>query len=280
MKNLLVSVIVPTKNSETTIGNCLKSIQGQSYKNIQVIVVDNNSIDKTKEIAKKYTKLVFNKGPERSAQRNFGAFKAKGKYLLFVDSDMELSKSVVSDCLRIIQKQKYKALIVPEESFGESFWAKCKKLERSFYIGVDWIEAARFFPKAIFKELKGYDEKQTGTEDFDLPQKIKLKYGNKSVGRVNSFIYHNEGRLSLGYTLSKKYFYAKTAKTYLRIKSNAIYFKKQASIFERYKLFFSYPKKLFKNPVIGIGMLFMKTSEFLVGGVGFLLGNLNIGNKI
>ena len=82
----LVSVIITTKNSERTLDRCLSTIKNQTYPNIELIVVDNNSTDKTKEIAKKYTKNVFNKGPERSAQRNFGATKARGKFLLIHDS--------------------------------------------------------------------------------------------------------------------------------------------------------------------------------------------------
>ena len=82
MDNPLVSVIITTKNSSRTLETCLKSIKDQTYKNIELIVIDNNSIDNTKEIAKKYTNKVFNYGPERSAQRNFGAKQAKGEYLL------------------------------------------------------------------------------------------------------------------------------------------------------------------------------------------------------
>lgn len=275
MKKPLVSIIVPTKNSETTIGACLKSIKNQSYKNIEIIVVDNNSTDKTKEIAKKYTKLVFNEGPERSAQRNFGALKSKGEYLLFVDSDMVLSKNVVKDCVDMFMSNKKRSkiygLLIPEESFGTSFWAKCKALERSFYVRVDWIEAARFFSKSIFNEFKGYDEQQTGTEDFDLPQRIKEKYGADSISRINNYIYHNEGNLALGYTLKKKYYYAKTSTTYAKRKSNKEYFNKQANILERYKLFFSDPIRLLRNPMLGFGMLFMKALEFGAGGLGYLI---------
>jgi probable beta-1,3-galactosyltransferase len=60
MKNPLVSVIIPTYNSSRTLEKCLKSIKNQTYKNIEIIVVDNNSIDNTKEIAKKYTGKVYN----------------------------------------------------------------------------------------------------------------------------------------------------------------------------------------------------------------------------
>ena len=148
MNKSLVSIIIPTKNSSTTLGACLKSIKNQTYKNIELIVVDNNSTDETKVIAKKYTDKVFNKGPERSAQRNYGVKQSNGEYTLIIDSDMELSEKVVENCVKKIQSNTHiKAIIIPEESFGVGFWAQCKKLERSFYIGVDWIEAARFFEK-------------------------------------------------------------------------------------------------------------------------------------
>lgn len=268
MKKLpLVSVIIPTRNSEEFLEDCLASIKKQTYKNVEIIVVDNNSTDGTKKIALKYTKLVFNKSPERSAQRNFGASKSKGKYLLFIDSDMELSEKVVEECVSVAQKAS--GIIIPEKSMGKGFWAKCKALERSFYIGVDWIEAARFFPKEVFFKLKGYDEAQTGTEDSDFPQRIKEEYGKNSILRINSFIYHHEGRLSLLDTLKKRLYYAKTSSVYTTRKANEEYYKKQSSIVERYKLYLSNPKKLFKNPFLGLGVLFMKTAEFSLWGVGY-----------
>lgn len=266
----LVSVIITTKNEERNIETCLKSIKNQTYKKIEVIVVDNNSTDSTEKISKKYTKLFFTKGPERSAQRNYGARKSKGTYLLLLDADMRLSKKVIEDCIDIVEKNKLLGVVIPEESYGKNFWAKCKALERSFYVGVDWMEAARFFSKKTFLEFKGYDESQTGTEDYDLPQRIKEKYGREKFGRINSFIYHNEGNLSLFYTLKKKNYYARTIGKYKNKSSNKYYVKKQSSILERYKLFFSHPVKLFKNPILGVGMLFMKTSEFLAGGLGYM----------
>src|SRR5665811_835930 len=97
MKNInpLVSVIVPTKNSAKFLESCLRSIKSQSYKNIEIIVVDNGSIDGTKRISGKYTELILAKGPERSAQKNFGVKKAKGEYIYFVDSDFILEKDVI-----------------------------------------------------------------------------------------------------------------------------------------------------------------------------------------
>lgn len=56
----LVSVIIPTYNSARTLETTLKSIKKQTYQNIEIIVVDNNSKDTTKKIAEKYADSVYN----------------------------------------------------------------------------------------------------------------------------------------------------------------------------------------------------------------------------
>lgn len=272
----LVSVIVPTYNSAAYLDGCLKSVKEQTYSRTELIVVDNNSKDNTKEIAQKYTNKVFNKGPERSAQRNFGVRQSSGEYILVIDSDMHLSRGVVSDCVHKMQKNHtVKAVVVHEESFGEGFWAQCKKLERSFYIGVAWMEAARFFPRAVFDEMGGYDEENTGTEDYDLPQRIMEKYGRNVIGSVESLIYHNEQKINLLKTCKKKFYYAQNLDKYRTAGSNRKNFLKQSSLMMRYMLFFSQPRKLFRNPIVGVGMLFMKTCEFGSGAVGYVMGREN-----
>ncbi len=95
----LVSVIVPTYNSAKFLEACLMSIKKQSYANVELIVVDNNSTDNTTEIARKFTDKVFNKGPERSAQVNFGVTQASGEYVYKVDSDFVLGINVVKECV-------------------------------------------------------------------------------------------------------------------------------------------------------------------------------------
>lgn len=269
--NPLVSIIVTTKNEAQNIERCLESIHKQKYLTIETIVVDNNSTDKTKNIAKKYTEKVFNAGPERSAQRNFGAAKAKGDYLLFLDADMQLSVNVVSDLVNLIQKSQDRvgAVIIPEESYGIGFWAQVKKLERSFYVNNDDIEAARFYKKKVFDEMGGFDLTITGPEDWDLSQRVREKY---DILRINSLIYHNEGKLSLLRSVSKKYYYSKKFSPYIQKKENKKYLLRQMSIIDRYKIFFLHPAKLFKNPLLGIGVLIMKTLEFGAGGIGFLIG--------
>lgn len=268
MSRPIVSVIVPTKNSSRTLTACLKSIQEQTYANIEIIVVDNFSTDETPAIAKRHTKRFFSKGPERSAQRNYAVSKAAGTYVTIIDSDMELSPTVIEECVKEAEREpKLTGIVIPEESFGTGFWAQCKKLERSFYLGVSYMEAARFFKKSDYENLGGYDETLVSGEDWDLSQRMESL---GKLGRIQSFIYHDEGHISIIATIKKKFYYAQKFANYKNSEHAKAKASSQTSIIGRYGLFFSQPKKLFKNPLIGAGMLFMKTCEFGFGGAGYV----------
>ena len=185
----LVSVIIPTKNVSGTIGDCLESIKNQTYNNIEIIIVDDFSTDKTKSISKKYTEKFFEKKEERSFSRNFGVSKSNAEFVLIIDSDMNLSPKVVSSCVeKMINDKSIKGLVIPEESFGKGFWANCKKLERSFYVGVEWMEGARFFRKEDYERVGGFDISMVSGEDWDLSQRIS-KLGR--LDRVDEYIFHN-----------------------------------------------------------------------------------------
>lgn len=269
MNSKLVSIVVPTKNSARTLDNCLSSLSKQTYKNIEIILVDNHSTDDTKEIARHYTPHVYTKGPERSYQRNFAVTKARGEYVCIIDSDMNLEPGVIKQCVEQIESAKdIVGVIIPEESFGTGFWAQCKKLERSFYVGIPYMEAARFFYRKDFNEIGGYDVKMVSGEDWDLSQRIEAK---GKFTHTKAYIHHDEGKISLLRTIQKKLYYAKCFASYTSSSNDQKKVSQQTSIFGRYKLFFSHPKKLFRNPILGLGMLFMKTCEFGFGGIGYLL---------
>ena len=71
----LVSVVIPTYNSEKTLAKCLESIKNQTYKNIEVIVVDKFSVDQTVENAKKFNAKIIQSSAEMSKARNIGLSK-------------------------------------------------------------------------------------------------------------------------------------------------------------------------------------------------------------
>jgi glycosyltransferase involved in cell wall biosynthesis len=90
----LISVIIPAFNEEKFLGNCLFSLKNQDFNDFEIIVVDNNSRDKTSKIAKKFgVKLVSEKNQGAALARNRGAKEAKGEILAFTDADTILPKN-------------------------------------------------------------------------------------------------------------------------------------------------------------------------------------------
>lgn len=263
-KDPLVSVIVTTKNEAGNIKRFFESIISQTYKNIELIVVDNNSSDKTVLISKKYTQKVFNYGPERSAQRNYGAKKSKGKYVLFLDADMELSDKVVENCVRTAQKLDLKILTIPEATVGVGLMPSIRKFEREMYLGDINYEVPRFFDKDIFLEYKGYDEKLTGPEDYDLPFRMRNKYKS---GRIKGFIYHHEEGLTILRLLRKKYYYARNGAFYALKHPSLV--KIQGTILFR-KVYVRNWRKFIKHPLLGILFLIVRLLETIWAIAGFI----------
>lgn len=263
-----VSIVITTKDSGKTLESLLESIKKQTFKNIEVLVIDNHSSDETVQIAKRYTNLVFQKGPERSAQRNFGASKATGQNLLFLDSDMILTKNVVFDCVNLMNRSDDLAgLIIPEKSIGRGLWAKAKILERDINFGENYFEAARFFRKEIFLKEGGYDEMLTGPEDWDLPKNIAKTH---RIGRIKSFIEHNEGHLQLSDLIKKKYYYGLSAHKYLTKHSIAIL--GPTTIYLLRPAFYRNWRKILHAPRTSLAMFFMLLVETIAGGLGYLRG--------
>ncbi len=260
----LVSVIITTKNEEKHIENCSKSVKKQTYPSdeIQLIVVDNNSSDKTVKMAKEYADKVFNIGPERSAQRNFGAEKAQGKYLLFLDADMVLSHNVITECVEKCEAEGFVALYIPERVVGGGFWTKVRDFERSFY-NATCIDAFRFVLRESFLKLGGFDRSLTGPEDWDLDRRLKE---SGKVGIISAPLYHNEGGFSIGRYLKKKCYYFTGEEVYIRKwGKNDPVVKKQLGAYYRLIGIFTENgkwKKLVKNPILTMGMYFLR---FTVG---------------
>jgi glycosyltransferase involved in cell wall biosynthesis len=250
----LVSVIVPTKNNIGTIERCLISITQQSYTKIELIVVDHHSTDGTINVAKKYTRKVYSKGPERSAQRNFGASKAKGSFLLFIDSDMELTKDVVKDCVK--NMGNYIGLVVPEVFVGEGFWTRCKILEKSSYAGTDDGMSARFYRKKDFFKVGRYDESLSGPEDIDLHKRM-MNLG--AIGNIHEHIIHHDGRLTLYSIVKKRHYYSLSLERYKEKHPEAY---SQEARFIRPAYIKNW--QLFADdPVHAVGFLFMRLCEGL-----------------
>lgn len=260
----LVSIIISTYNNKSTIGLCIKSLKNQTYKNNEIIVVDEWSHDGTDEIAKKEGAQVFYHGKERSNNRNFGLKKAKGDYLFFLDSDMEISQTVIKECLDLIAKG-FDAIVIPEESVGNGYWAAVRSFERKFILGDNNVEASRFFKKSVLDKIGGYDPDIVGAEDWDLQQRvIQAKF---KIGRIKSFIIHHEGNLQLKRLLKKKAYYGKAFLEYKRRYPEAF----RKSIIR--KGIFFHLHDYIRRPVLGIGVIVLKFLEGMALFYGMFLAS-------
>lgn len=262
---MLISLIITTKNEERNIEKNLESILAQNYpkEKLEIVVVDNNSRDRTKEIALKYTEKVYNMGPERSAQKNFGVRKSKGEYFLHLDADMQLSKNVISECIEKCSSDiNIIALYIPEKIIGRGFWGKVRNFERSFYDGTV-VDGVRFIRRDKFLEAGGFDEKIYACEDWDLDKKLK-KLGKFDI--IRSPLYHNELEFNLNKYLEKKKYYSKNVDVYIKKwGKNDPDVKKQFGFCYRFAGVFVENgkwRKLLRHPFLAGGMYFLR---FLVG---------------
>lgn len=258
----LVSVVVPTKNVERTLRRCLESIRDQTYREIETIVVDNFSDDATFEIATELADVAFQAGPERSAQRNLGIDRATGEYVLWIDADMVLTPDVVRDAVTSARSVAAVGVFIPEESFGDGFWTRCRALERRCYIGQELIEAPRLVRRDFFSRSGGFVTDVAGQEDADLRMRL-LKDGARLV-HSTAVIEHDEGRLTFRSVMSKRFYYGQSLPAYNRAQPGAIRRQAAATVL-------SYARNvpiLTREPRHALGLLVLRTAEAVAYGAG------------
>jgi glycosyltransferase involved in cell wall biosynthesis len=265
----LVSVLVPTYNSERTIEKCIKSIKAQTYQNIEVIVIDNFSSDRTREIAETLGVKTLTKGPERSAQMNYGASCAKGKYILRVDSDMILDRDLVEKC-REPCYNGIEAVIVPvlpHPSGSNNFWVSCRILETRMLLDDMVNVAPRFMDRSVFLAVGGYDEAIVAWEDYDLHNRL-LASKCRVFLLQDSALWHLGEASSLSDVVVRMISYGKTGSLSLFTKKHGLKGLKQISIIR--PSFFRHRNYFFRDPLHFTGLLFMKLVQTSSVGIGAL----------
>jgi len=257
----LVSIVIPTHNSEKTLKKCLEAIENEDYprNKVETIIIDNLSDDKTVEIAKRFEVKIFQLKMGRSAARNYGAKKSKGKYVLFVDSDMYLSKDVVKESVDLLESNEtLVGLYISEKIAGTGFWSKVRNFERDFYNGT-CIDAVRFVRKNKFLHVNGFDEKLIGGEDWDLDRRLRE---TGSVDMIRAPLYHDEGKFDLEKYLKKKKYYSTTLEEYVRKWGNddSIVNKQLSAWYRLFGVFVENGKwrKLARHPLLTLGMYYLR----------------------
>ncbi|MBU0615524.1 MAG: glycosyltransferase, partial [Nanoarchaeota archaeon] len=127
---MMLSIIIPTLNEEKHLPRLLDSITRQRFKDYEIIVADNNSKDKTRDIAKKFGAKVVPGGLPAKA-RNLGAKAAKGNILLFLDSDVILSKGSLNKAVTEFTQRNLTVALFTLRA------ASKKLIDKTLYQGAD-----------------------------------------------------------------------------------------------------------------------------------------------
>lgn len=207
MDENLISIIVPVYNIEEYLPRCIESILAQTYTNLELILVDDGSTDKSGEICDKYAKednrvrVHHKKNGGSSSARNMGIQLAKGQYLGFVDSDdyieadmyKRMMEAVVSDGCNIVQVARDEI-----DDKGNLMQAICEMPKKTIrYSAEDFLKElllhkgdCSFCTKLLNRDLffeKGFPEGVLN-EDFHLL--VKMLCTGESVISLPYLGYH------------------------------------------------------------------------------------------
>lgn len=111
--NPFFSIIIPFHNDEDYLENCLHSLAVQNFKCFEVLMVNNNSVDNSVNVCKKYVgeytnyHLLYQQRPGTSAARNLGMANAKGKYILFVDADDFVEETILGELYEVVRNHSF-----------------------------------------------------------------------------------------------------------------------------------------------------------------------------
>jgi glycosyltransferase involved in cell wall biosynthesis len=260
----LVSVIVPTKNSSDWIGKCLWSVLNQTYRKIEIIVIDNFSKDGTRDIALALGARVLVKGPERSAQLNYGAKAAKGKYLYRIDADFILEPNVIEEAVSICERQGFDAVtihVISDPSI--SFWAEVRRFEREMRREDAFNVAARFVKREKFLQVGGFDANLVAGEDYDLHTRLLL--AGARIGRISSCETHIGEPASIREVARNFFYLGTTFGAYLRKhRTTAVvqFSPVKAPYLRNFRTFARYP-------TLTIGFITYQVVRYIAAALGF-----------
>lgn len=262
-KNDLVSVVVPIYKVEKYLDRCVKSIINQTYKNIEVILVDDGSPDNCPKMCDDYKKkdkrikVIHKKNGGLSSARNVGIQNATGKYICFIDSDDYIEKDYVKRMYEVISKEKLDFVVCNYNRVYDNKIQKCevdKFKTENFITPAAWNKMYKksLFDKISFPEGLYYEDLGTFPRLYCHGNKYKIVEGYlyNYVQNSNSIMYQTNNKIfdiykifDLNYDYIKKYnkelilnlemayiFHVIVGTTYRNAKSKDFNYKKFKSI--------------------------------------------------
>lgn len=264
----LVSVNIATYNSQKTLEKCLSSVKNQTYKNVEIVVMDSYSKDKTPEIANTFgAKIVF--APTLALARKAGADESRGDYIFILDSDQILEPDVIEKCVGACEEEGFDGVTLFEKSlitkntFVERVIAYDKEIFHSLHDDdpVKGTAIPRFFRASFFKRVE-FDKNPPITFEHTIIHHKIVQMGAK-IKFVEAFIWHHETTTIK--EVARKFF------RYGYYYIPAFKYDRELAIHHSLprRTYFHY--KSFKNPVLFIGLFYV----YSVKAVSAALGALN-----
>lgn len=213
----LVSVIIPAYNAEGYIENCIQSILNQTYKNIEIIVVNDGSNDRTPEILKRMATdnncihVITQKNSGVSAARNAAMDYAKGDFLTMVDADDDLPLTALEDMVALMTDDvdlvigsHYEVKLTHKKSIKKNAYFKATEIERRFreFDPMIWFPWAKMFRHSVITDNHiRYDTSITFGEDhiFNLSFAKIMKGAAVSTDKIVYNYYYIRGGLCAKY---------------------------------------------------------------------------------
>lgn len=274
-KNPLVSINTATYNSKATLKRCLESVRSQIYRNIEIIIMDSYSKDKTVEIAKSFgAKVVF--APTLALARKVGSETSNGEYIFILDSDQSLDSDVIQRCVDACEIGGYDGVTLFEKSmiikntFVEKVIAYDKEIFHSLHDDDSlWGTAIpRFFRASLFKKIE-FQKNPPITFEHTIIHHKMIEMGAK-IKFVDAYIWHQE--TATVKEVARKFF------RYGYYYVPAFKFNKEIAIHHSLprRTYFHY--SAFRNPILFFGLFFLyfvKASSAALGALVYLFSVKN-----
>jgi len=167
MKNPLISVIIPSYQHAETISVCIDSILEQTYKNIEIIVVNDGSTDNTIDVLKKYEGniiLINQENQGANPARNRGLKEASGEYVIFSDADVRMKSHMLETMFNKLQVSKNASFVYSSFYFG---WKRFNAMEfsKEEFKKRNLAHTTSLVRKADFP---GFDDEIKRLQDWDV----------------------------------------------------------------------------------------------------------------
>ena len=207
-----VSIIIPLYNTENEIGACLDSIFSQTYPEIEIILVNDGSKDRSREIAERYIKenpsqyeiILINHEKNRgaSAARNTGIDAATGDYFFFLDSDDRLVPTSIETLVEPLKRKKYDVVIGNYKQLGE----RAQKWKLNIP-GGEWNDSRAIVRKHCHQQIYVFPFNKLCSRDVIMRNHLYFEEG----------VTHEDALWSLRLCLSIKTMYVVEEITYLYV---------------------------------------------------------------